>query len=230
MLIFCVLITTSVSAEGYNVLNTGTSGDLNVLTPSSGNLDNIMNTLPVEDQNGTVINPSAANLGIMVNTLPAEDQDGTVINPSAANLGNMVNTLPAENDAGDVINSNLMADVNITTLTVRLDDTIPISLKENPTTGYLWDVTNSTGLEIVSDEYGRDNTTNGMVGAGGVHKWTVKAVKTGSQTFSAVMIRGDTKPPGEEGTYNLTIIVTETNKESVEKAVSDNPTAKNSVI
>ncbi|MFH0968410.1 MAG: protease inhibitor I42 family protein, partial [Methanobacteriota archaeon] len=83
-------------------------------------------------------------------------------------------------------NATMTADMSITNLTAKLDDTILISLKENPTTGYSWNVTNSSGLEIVSDEYVMDTAAEGMVGVGGVHDWMVKAVETGNQTFSAV--------------------------------------------
>ena len=73
MLILCALVAPSVSAEGYNVLNTDSpvleleselysspSGVLNVINTSSDNLSNIMNSLPSEDLNGSVINPASA--------------------------------------------------------------------------------------------------------------------------------------------------------------------------
>ncbi len=103
--------------------------------------------------------------------------------------------------------ANYTAEVNITNLTVKKDETILISLKENPTTGYMWNVTNSTGLEIVNDIYAQDEAKEGMVGVGGVHSWLVKAIETGNQTFSAVMMHVADKPTGEEETYKLDIIV-----------------------
>ena len=109
--------------------------------------------------------------------------------------------------AADTLVANYTADVNVTNLTVKNDETILISLKENPTTGYLWNVTNSSGLAIVNDTYQMDNAKEGMVGVGGVHAWIVKAVETGNQTFTAVMTHVAEKPNGSEETYKLDVIV-----------------------
>ena len=193
-LIMCSLALPSVSAEGYNVLNT----DSPVL----------------ELESELYSSPS----GVL-----------NVINTSD-NSGNIMNSLPAENEAENVIPSTQTADVNTTSLIANLNDTILISLKENPTTGNSWNVTNSTGLAIVSDKYVMDTAPKGMVGVGGIHTWTVKAVKIGNQTFSAIMIHGSGKPTGEEATYMLNVTVKGIAKEPVEEIQSNNPTAKSSVI
>jgi len=161
--------------------------------------------------------------------------DPNVLNVSSDNSGSTVNSLSADKKAGNDINKIITADVNVTNLSINLGDTILISLKEYPTTGYLWNITNSSGLEIVSDEYGMESTGNEVAGGvGGVHKWVVKPVETADQTFSAVMMRGGYKPPGKGGTYLLNIIVKENGRETILKPVEerllDNPTAKNSVI
>jgi inhibitor of cysteine peptidase len=130
-----------------------------------------------------------------------------------------------------VTKAPLTADVNTTNLTANLNDTILISLKENPTTGYSWNVTNSTGLEILSDEYVMDKAGEKMVGVGGVHTWTVEAVETGNQTFSAVMQHVADKPTGDEETYTLDVVVVMgTTEKTVNVTSTENPVAKNSVI
>jgi competence protein ComEC len=101
IIILYVLIVTPVTADGYGVLDPGTSGTANVMSLSSGYVDNnVMNTLPSVDNDGNVINPSSDNLGNVMNTLPSVDSNGNVINPTSDNLGNVVNTLPSEKKTG----------------------------------------------------------------------------------------------------------------------------------
>ena len=132
--------------------------------------------------------------------------------------------------APPMTNATMLADLNVTTLTAKLDDTILISLNENPTTGFMWNVTNTTGLEIVNDEFVTDKAAEGMVGAGGVHQWMVKAIAAGNQTFDAVYMRSWEPATGEEETYNLKVVVGETAGEPVNETPIENPVAKNSVI
>ena len=145
------------------------------------------------------------------------------------------NTLPDMPDTTKtasvpVLNTTMTADVNTTNLTASLNDTIRISLNENPTTGYLWNVTNSSGLEILGDEYTMDKAGAGMVGVGGVHEWTVKAIEAGNQTFSAVMMHVAEKPTGDEEQYLLSVVVKGTTQEPVNETPRENPVAKNSVL
>ncbi|HWQ67511.1 MAG TPA: protease inhibitor I42 family protein [Methanospirillum sp.] len=137
-------------------------------------------------------------------------------------------------DEASVPASIMTADVNTTNLTAKPGDTVIISLRENPTTGYLWNVTKSAGLELVSDEYVMDNTEKRIVGASGVHRWTIKAVTIGIQSFSAAMMRTSGDSTGEEKTYDLTItvkeIVEEIAKEPFEEIPRENRVAKYSVI
>lgn len=73
--------------------------------------------------------------------------------------------------------------------TMRLNDTRTISLKENPTTGYMWNATVTTGLAIENDTYLADRVEPGIVGSGGMHYWLIRAVEPGDQTFHAVYKR-----------------------------------------
>jgi len=98
-------------------------------------------------------------------------------------------------------------DVNTTELTMNLSQTVLVSLNENPTTGFEWNVTNSTGLEIVNSTYTTDEAPEGMVGVGGVHTWILKAVEVGNQTFDAVYKRSWEPTTGEEDSYALNVTV-----------------------
>jgi beta-lactamase superfamily II metal-dependent hydrolase len=102
IIILCVLGVTLVAAEGYGVLDSGASGSANVMNASSGIADNVMNTLPSEDESGNVINPSSDNLdnSSLVNSLPSVDKEGMVKNPSSESLGNVMNSLSSEKKAG----------------------------------------------------------------------------------------------------------------------------------
>lgn len=83
---------------------------------------------------------------------------------------------------------------------IYLGEMDEISLSENPTTGFQWEVTVTKGLEIVSDSY-RSESKEGMVGRGGMHIWTIRAVREGSQTFHAVYRRSWEPKTGNEKTY-----------------------------
>ncbi|PWR72201.1 protease inhibitor I42 family protein [Methanospirillum lacunae] len=99
------------------------------------------------------------------------------------------------------------ADVNTTNLTMKVNQTVSVSLKENPTTGFEWNATNSTGLEIVNSTHNQDKAPEGMVGVGGVHTWILKAVEVGNQTFDAVYMRSWEPTTGKEDSYALNVTV-----------------------
>ena len=122
-----------------------------------------------------------------------------------ATVANITDAVPVEEEI--LINATYTADVNTTNLTMAINETVLVSLKENPTTGYEWNVTNSSGLEIVNDTYIMDAAPRGMMGVGGIHEWLLKAVKLGNQTFSAVDIRSFEAPKGDEETYKLDVLV-----------------------
>lgn len=104
-------------------------------------------------------------------------------------------------------NTTYTADVNLTSLVMAVNDTVRVSLKENPTTGFMWNVTNSTGLAIINDTYVIDAAPEGMVGVGGVHEWILKAVEAGNQTFSAIYMRSFENLTGDEDNYTLNVTV-----------------------
>jgi inhibitor of cysteine peptidase len=72
-------------------------------------------------------------------------------------------------------------------ISMALNTTTSISLRENPTTGYQWNATVSSGLEIVNDTYSPPETQ--LEGAGGMRNWVVQAIGLGNQTFTAVYHR-----------------------------------------
>lgn len=91
-------------------------------------------------------------------------------------------------------------------VSVREGSLIKVSLDENPTTGYSWNESVTPGLTIVDSKY--VSSGSGLMGAGGVHEWTIKAVGKGQQQFSAIYKRSWEPTTGNETTFTLKISVT----------------------
>ncbi len=89
---------------------------------------------------------------------------------------------------------------------VDMQTEITITLPENPTTGYSWDVTGSEGLAITGDTFVPPEKQ--IPGAGGAHVWTLKPEATGMVTFSAVYLRSWEGIQSESETYTVTFYVT----------------------
>lgn len=91
------------------------------------------------------------------------------------------------------------------TITVNKGETFTVKLDENPTTGYSWNMTVGNGLQIVSDRY-VPNATH-LIGSGGYHEWTIKAVGNGTYMVSGVYKRPWEPVVGNEQRYTLTVKV-----------------------
>ncbi len=93
-----------------------------------------------------------------------------------------------------------------TTLTLSAGNTLTISAAGNPTTGYVWNVTEAEGLTIIDETYTQDAAEPGMTGVGGTYEWQVTAEEPGTYTFTA-----EYKRPWEDevaDTMTLTLIFT----------------------
>ena len=90
------------------------------------------------------------------------------------------------------------------TVALKNGDSIIVSLDENPSTGYSWNVSATSGLSIRDLGY-VDKGTQGMVGAGGMHSWAITATGTGDQAFSGIYKRPWEPVYGNETTYLLHI-------------------------
>jgi inhibitor of cysteine peptidase len=92
------------------------------------------------------------------------------------------------------------------TETLPLGTAFTVRLNENPTTGYSWNVSVTSGLNITNDTY--IPPTSGLMGAGGIHTWSVLATKTGLQEFSGIYMQPWENKTGNETTYLLKVNVT----------------------
>jgi inhibitor of cysteine peptidase len=96
-------------------------------------------------------------------------------------------------------------------ISLKNGETFYLRLKENPTTGYSWELNLSQGLYRVSDNYyppesSKDNNQN-LVGAGGVHVWEIKSVTEGSQQVKGIYKRSWETITGMEDNFALNIEV-----------------------
>lgn len=75
-----------------------------------------------------------------------------------------------EEDSGCTVNASLGNDFNV-------------RLVENPTTGYIWNLTATKGLELVRDEFIPSNPSGQIAGSGGIHSFYYNAIETGEQNL-----------------------------------------------
>ncbi|NPE28170.1 hypothetical protein HNV12_09395 [Methanococcoides sp. SA1] len=96
-------------------------------------------------------------------------------------------------------------DANGSEISLMAGDSIVLKLNENPSTGYLWELSLPEGIMLVKDEFvGPDEP---IPGAGGVHEWTLKAVSEGSYQINAIYMRSWEAVTGEEGTFSMDVVV-----------------------
>jgi len=82
------------------------------------------------------------------------------------------------------------ADDNGRTVTLSRGQVVLVQLYTNPSTGFGWISTVSSGISVIKDSYQQSDTnrfsTRGpAVGSGGVRTWTLQMTSTGEQQFSA---------------------------------------------
>ncbi|KAF5087098.1 protease inhibitor I42 family protein [Methanoculleus horonobensis] len=136
-------------------------------------------------------------LGAGCTSQPTEEGTPTAT-PTAAETTAVPTATPAAAYAFNETNAN-------ETVAVPAGSEITISLDENPTTGYEWNVTSSTGLEYVNDTYIAPETE--LVGAGGVHVWQYLAAEPGSAEFSAIYKRSWEETTGNETTFSMAFTI-----------------------
>jgi inhibitor of cysteine peptidase len=80
-----------------------------------------------------------------------------------------------------IMNSNrVITDAdNGKTINLNKGNEFSLKLTENPTTGYSWKITLSSGLKLIQDQYIPPVTAK--KGAQGQHIWVIQAIKNGSQ-------------------------------------------------
>ncbi len=97
---------------------------------------------------------------------------------------------------------------NNTTVTIPLGSGgLIVSLVENLSTGYSWNVTVTSGLTIVDEYHKTDPAPLGMVGVPGTHYWILSGTAAGQQKFSAIYMQPWENVTGSEDTFVLNVLV-----------------------
>jgi inhibitor of cysteine peptidase len=119
-------------------------------------------------------------------------------------------TTPAPSPSLPPAGPNTFTEVNNGgTYPVSLHTVIQLRLKENPTTGFTWNLSLTPGLTVVNDTYIPDDVTGRLVGSGGTRVWYLEAMQPGDQAISAVY-RRPWEPAGPGVTFfNLSLTVVE---------------------
>lgn len=96
---------------------------------------------------------------------------------------------------------------NNATVAVMKGTTIIVRLPENPTTGFQWNLSTTSGLNVTSDTYVPSDTTAKLMGSGGTRIWDIKATGTGEQKINAIYKRSWVQTTGNETRFAMTVIV-----------------------
>jgi len=115
---------------------------------------------------------------------------------------------------------SIAQDNNRDIIPVDSETYIRITLPENPTTGYSWNVTGADGLAITGDEFIPPEEQ--IPGAGGVHVWTLKPDTTGLVTFSAVYVRPWEEIQSDDERYSITFYIAPEGTSVVDVTSADN--------
>jgi inhibitor of cysteine peptidase len=96
---------------------------------------------------------------------------------------------------------------NNATVYMNKSSVITVKLPENPTTGYQWNLSTTTGLKIMDSTYYPSDTTGKLAGSGGIHVWDISTAASGEQKIQAVYVRSWEQPATNGTTFSMTVIV-----------------------
>lgn len=96
---------------------------------------------------------------------------------------------------------------NGTSISLKNGENFTLQLRENPSTGYAWEVNVTKGLSILSDEYTQDKAPGDQVGVSGNHTWIIEAVEQGSQQVNGTYKRSWENTTGTEENFTLAVEV-----------------------
>ncbi|WP_410509240.1 protease inhibitor I42 family protein [Methanosarcina hadiensis] len=92
-------------------------------------------------------------------------------------------------------------------ISIKNGEIFILQLRENPSTGYSWELNVSEGLNILSDGYTEDEAPENQVGVPGTHSWTIEAASQGSQQVNGIYKRPWENMTGTEENFTLNVEV-----------------------
>jgi inhibitor of cysteine peptidase len=146
------------------------------------------------------------------NETPEDSEQVSPATPETSNVTgeNVTENNTAENNTTEINETVETGQVvteadNGTSISLKSGEDFTLQLRENPSTGYSWQLNLSEGLSILNDYYTQDEAPEDMAGVPGTHSWIIEAVDQGSQ-----QVNGTYKQPWENTTGpedNFTLIV-----------------------
>jgi inhibitor of cysteine peptidase len=121
----------------------------------------------------------------------------------------LVTVCAASNEAGCV--TVITENYNGKIIQITRGESFCLNLKENPSTGYSWQLSLSKGLSLVNSNYYSpvplNNAPGLIVGASGNHSWKIKALAKGDQQIKGIYRRSWEKQTGKEEIFRLNVVV-----------------------
>ncbi|AKB48424.1 hypothetical protein MSKOL_2647 [Methanosarcina sp. Kolksee] len=93
------------------------------------------------------------------------------------------------------------------TISLKKGENFTISLREDPSAGYLWKLNLSSGLSILDDEYIEGLNPEHLEGVPGTHLWVIEATAPGSQKVNGIYKRTWENITGTEEKFTLNVEV-----------------------
>jgi inhibitor of cysteine peptidase len=92
-------------------------------------------------------------------------------------------------------------------ISLKNGENFTLILRENPSTGYVWEINLSKGLSILNNNFTQDPAPPGTVGFPGNHSWVIQAVAPGIQQVNGIYKRLWENTTGMEESFTLTVEV-----------------------
>ncbi|MCX6372417.1 MAG: protease inhibitor I42 family protein [Actinobacteria bacterium] len=93
------------------------------------------------------------------------------------------------------------------TVEASVGEQFTVTLEENPTTGYSWDMIAGPGLTQVGDKFVAPSPSpSPLMGAGGTHLWVFRADEAGTLTLTGRYVRPWEEDGKSAADFSLTIV------------------------
>ena len=146
--------------------------------------------------------------------IPEDSEQVTPETPETSNVTgeNVTENNTAENNTTEVNETVETGQVvteadNGTSISLKNGEDFTLQLRENPSTGYSWQLNLSEGLTILNDYYTQDEAPEDMAGVPGTHSWIIEAASEGSQQVSGIYKQPWENTTGTEDNFTLTVEV-----------------------